>query len=72
MMSVTTLFLLLILNLAVIIFVGYQTYISSFEKTHRWLIYILLLISPVFGAILFLVFRHLYQARSNKEFSKKE
>ncbi|MDH5475840.1 MAG: hypothetical protein OEX22_09140 [Cyclobacteriaceae bacterium] len=72
MMSETTLFLLLILNVAVIIFVGHQTYISSFEKTHRWLIYVLLLISPVFGAILFLVFRYLYHAKSNKEFSKKE
>ena len=46
--------------MAVVIFVGRQTYLSTFEKTHRWIIYALLLISPVLGAIVFLYFQRVY------------
>jgi len=59
-MSVTTLKLLLVLNLAVIGYVGYLTYYSEFIKRHRRNVYIMLLISPVIGAILFVVYQRKY------------
>lgn len=59
-MSLTTLKLLLLLNLTVIGYVGYSTYYSEFVKRHGRNVYIMLLISPVIGAILFLVYQRKY------------
>lgn len=63
MPTLSTLILLLVLNLTVLSFVGYHTFHSGFEKIHKWIIYITLIISPVIGAVVFLVIQRLYRKR---------
>lgn len=71
-MTPTTLILLLILNLTIIAYVGYQTYMADFEKRHRWMIYICLLVSPVFGALLFLIYQRTYRKKMERELFRKD